>query len=310
METEFPDLDRDYPEVVNMHETEAASVQAELVRASASQIKQLTAQEVDLRDSVAVVVNAETVNARKTGVAHLEAGNFTLLDGTVLVSKSNSATLKGRAGVVIADTAGIENGSVVVLASRSVKADNIRTGILDISPSLAESCVQDKEGGKGEPPPFAPAQPPLPPRARQAHPSGDAQQLFYGGHDPRRLNRLGDVGIGAEPERALAILSPALGRDHHDRRIPMGRVHPHALNQLEAIHDRHVDVRQDDVELASRQLSEAVHAIIRFRHAEVGDAPERKHHQLAHHGRIFDNEAGVFGHGTATAQPGLDGGSR
>jgi hypothetical protein len=130
MESEIPDLDRDYPEVVNMHETEAASVQAELVRASASQIKQLSAQEVDLRDSVAVVVNAETVNARKTGVAHLEAGNFTLLDGTVLVSKSNSATLKGRAGVVMAGTAGIENGSVVVLASRSVKADSIRTGIL------------------------------------------------------------------------------------------------------------------------------------------------------------------------------------
>ena len=99
MEAEIPALENEYPEVVNMHETKAASVQAELVRASASQIKQLSAQEVDLRDSVAVVVNAETVNARKTGVAHLEAGNFTLLDGTVLVSKSNSATLKGRAGV-------------------------------------------------------------------------------------------------------------------------------------------------------------------------------------------------------------------
>jgi hypothetical protein len=130
MEAEIPALENNYPEVVNMHKTQAASVQAELVRASASQIKQLSAQEVDLRDSVAVVVNAETVSARKTSVAHLEAGNFTLLDGTVLVSKSNSATLKGRAGLVITDSAEIENGSAAILASRTVKADTLRTGIL------------------------------------------------------------------------------------------------------------------------------------------------------------------------------------
>jgi hypothetical protein len=130
MEAEIPALENKYPEVINMHETEAASVQAELVRASSSQIKQLSAQEVDLRDSVAVVVNAETVNARKTGIAHLEAGNFTLLEGTVLASKSNSAMLKGRAGLVISDAASIENGSAGALISRNVTGENIRTGIL------------------------------------------------------------------------------------------------------------------------------------------------------------------------------------
>ena len=130
MDAEIPELENKYPEVVNMHETEAASVQAELVRASSSQIKQLSAQEVDLRDSVAVVVNAETVNARKTGVGHLEAGNFTLLEGTVLASKSDSATLKGRAGLVVSETTRIENGSAGVLISRYVNGENIRTGIL------------------------------------------------------------------------------------------------------------------------------------------------------------------------------------
>jgi hypothetical protein len=130
MVSEIPAMDSDYPEVVNMHETGAASVRADLVRASSSQIKQLSAQEVDLRDSVAVVINAETVNARKTGVAHLEAGNFTLLDGKVLVSKSASANLKGRAGLVITDTAGLENSSAAILVSRQVKADHIRTGLL------------------------------------------------------------------------------------------------------------------------------------------------------------------------------------
>ncbi len=130
MEAEIPALDKEYPEVVNMHDTDVAVVQAELVRASSSQIKKLTAQEVDLRDSVAIVVNAGTVNARKSGTAHHEAGNFTLLDGTVLAAKSNSATLNGRAGLIIADSTGIKNGTAGVLVSREVHGENIRTGIL------------------------------------------------------------------------------------------------------------------------------------------------------------------------------------
>lgn len=130
MEAEIPALENKYPEVVNMHETEAASVQAELVRASSSQIKQLFAQEVDLRDSVAVVVNADTVNARKTGVAHLKAGNFTLLEGTVFAAKTNTSTINGRAGVVISDSTRFDNGSSGVLISREVQGENIRTGIL------------------------------------------------------------------------------------------------------------------------------------------------------------------------------------
>jgi hypothetical protein len=130
MEAEIPALEKEFPEVVNMHDTDVAIVQAELVRASSSQIKQLTAQEVDIRDSVAIVVNAGTVNARKAGIAHLEAENFTLLDGTVLAAKSNSATLNGRAGLIVADSTGIENGTAGVLISREVHGGNIRTGVL------------------------------------------------------------------------------------------------------------------------------------------------------------------------------------
>jgi hypothetical protein len=130
MEAEFPAQESDYPEVVNLHDTEAACIQAELVRASASTIKQLNAQEVDLRNSWAVVVNADTVNARKTGIAHLEAGNFTLLEGTVIAAKTNASTINGRAGVVISDSTRIDNGSSGVLISREVHGENIRTGIL------------------------------------------------------------------------------------------------------------------------------------------------------------------------------------
>ena len=52
--------------------------------------------------------------------------------------------------------------------------------------------------------------------------------------------------------------------------ITVKRVGSHALHELEAIHDRHVDVRQDDVELCPGELAQAVdeelaHFVLRFK---------------------------------------------
>ena len=130
MESETSTPENDFPEVVNMQGTDVESVQAELVRASSSQIKRLTAQEVDLRDSIVVVAEADTVNARRVGMAHLEAGNLTLLDGTILAARTNSAIINGRAALVVSDLASIENGVTGVLVGRDVRGDRIRTKVL------------------------------------------------------------------------------------------------------------------------------------------------------------------------------------
>ena len=130
MDSELPAKDSNYPEVVNLSNVVVDSVQAELVRASSSQIKQLSAQEVDLRDSVSVVVTADTLNARKAGIGYGEAGKLTLLESNVFAAKTESLDLKGRAGVVITKSSRIENGYAGVLVSREVQGENIRTSVL------------------------------------------------------------------------------------------------------------------------------------------------------------------------------------
>jgi hypothetical protein len=85
---------------------------------------------VDLRDSASFVISADTVNARKSVIGHVEAGNLTLLESNVAASQTNSLELKGRAGVVVADSAHFENGYAGVLVSRDVQGENIRTGLL------------------------------------------------------------------------------------------------------------------------------------------------------------------------------------
>jgi hypothetical protein len=76
----------------------------------------------------------------------------------------------------------------------------------------------------------------------------------------------------------------------------VGGVHPHALDELQPVHDWHVDVRQDDVELAGSELPQPVDAVVRLGDAQIADTSERKHDELPHHRGVFYDQAGVFGH--------------
>jgi tryptophan synthase beta subunit len=45
-----------------------------------------------------------------------------------------------------------------------------------------------------------------------------------------------------------------------------------------------------------RELAQAVHAVVGFGDAQVFDARECEHQELPHHGRVFNDQAGIFGH--------------
>ena len=55
------------------------------------------------------------------------------------------------------------------------------------------------------------------------------------------------------------------------------------LTSLSPSHDRHVDVGDDDVELRRRELAQAVHAVVGFRHAQVFHAGQGEDEELPHH---------------------------
>ncbi|MND00112.1 hypothetical protein D3C83_186140 [compost metagenome] len=76
----------------------------------------------------------------------------------------------------------------------------------------------------------------------------------------------------------------------------MALVGADAADQLEPVHDRHVDVGQDQVELLGGELLERADAVARLGHRNVLDPAERKDDQLPHHRRIFDYQAGELGH--------------
>jgi hypothetical protein len=126
--------------------------------------------------------------------------------------------------------------------------------------------------------------------------SADLQQGLRHGEDPRRLHRLGQVLVGAERECAFAVLVGAFGGDHHDRHRLQRLLLADQMDQLEAVHHRHVDVDEGEVEVVARHLAEAVHAVARFDDLGAGNALQRKGEKLAHGGAVFDDEDAVALH--------------
>ena len=57
----------------------------------------------------------------------------------------------------------------------------------------------------------------------------------------------------------------------------------HSLDELEAVHDGHVDVGDDDVEARRGELAQAVDAVVGFGHPQIFHAGEREDEQLPHH---------------------------
>ena len=60
------------------------------------------------------------------------------------------------------------------------------------------------------------------------------------------------------------VFERALGADHHDRHVLVALVRADAMDQLEPVHDRHVDVGDDDVEALGREPLEARDAVVGF----------------------------------------------
>src|SRR5512134_1105917 len=75
-----------------------------------------------------------------------------------------------------------------------------------------------------------------------------ARDLLDEAVELRRLEGLLDVAAGAHLEAADRVLFLALGGDDDDRDVLVGGFLLHALQELEAVHHRHVDVEEDEVD--------------------------------------------------------------
>src|SRR2546423_13428813 len=107
----------------------------------------------------------------------------------------------------------------------------------------------------------------------------------------RRLNRLRDVRVRAQGQPPLPILLRPFGGDDDDGDVLQLRVLTHQRDELEAVHDRHVDVGQDQVDLLrAGELLQRIDAVDRLDDLGVLESLQRKRDQLTHGRRVFDDQ--------------------
>ena len=100
------------------------------------------------------------------------------------------------------------------------------------------------------------------------------------------VERLGDVVESTELHGADRRLHGLGSRQHDDRHARIAA--PHLLEQLEAVHARHDDVEEDDVERPGRERLQRVGAR-RDRDRVVGVLQDHAQ-RLAHPGLVVDDE--------------------
>jgi hypothetical protein len=119
------------PEVVNLVNTQAEHVDAELVRVSHSRVGKMHAEEIDITHSGAVSVSGDTVSGRDSWIGAVQGGHITLNGGGVVALQAEQMTLNGNAGLCQANQLSMAEGSTVgILSAGKVSAEKVRTVLL------------------------------------------------------------------------------------------------------------------------------------------------------------------------------------
>ncbi|MFC2028389.1 hypothetical protein ACFLTX_00510 [Chloroflexota bacterium] len=132
MATEEAMNEEENPEVVNLVDSQAERIEADLVRTSRTYVNSLDAEEVDLYQSGSLKINSGRTHAESSllGISQgqsIEINNSILLAGRASEIKTTNSAVGG----IIAENVSIgENTNTGVMVGGNVTGEKIRSGIL------------------------------------------------------------------------------------------------------------------------------------------------------------------------------------
>ena len=121
--------DDELPQVVNLSNSSAETVQADLVRMHQSGALDVSAEEIELSTSAAGRVRSARVTSHRSLLGAVEAEQVQI-DGIAGLVRSQAAGLRGSAGVVLAGTAEVSEAHAGLIAGRDVRAGQVKTVVL------------------------------------------------------------------------------------------------------------------------------------------------------------------------------------
>lgn len=124
--------EEEFPQVVNLADSQANSVEADLVRANRTFITNLNAEETDLQQSIVVELNAHQVNANASLIGLSHAGSSNYQKSAIVAGRAEEMVLKDSlVGGIYCGSAQLSDGAQTgILVSGSVKSEQVRTVLL------------------------------------------------------------------------------------------------------------------------------------------------------------------------------------
>jgi hypothetical protein len=120
------------PEVVNLVDSQADKIEADLVRATRSYVGSLNAEETELHQAVALDVNAHNLNASSSFLGVSQSSVMSGKNSIIVAARADSMELNNSlAGGIYSETASLGPGAQAgILVSGQVSGESIRTVVL------------------------------------------------------------------------------------------------------------------------------------------------------------------------------------
>ena len=140
---EIPELDQ--PQMTDLLQTDAQSIQAQQVRMRQSSAGEVAADEVSMQQSAAGRMSADKVTLQQSAAGFIKAehvslnqasaglvstGEFLSQESSTGFVRAEKASISGYTGAVVAGSADIQHGLVGMVAGQNVHLDEARTVFL------------------------------------------------------------------------------------------------------------------------------------------------------------------------------------
>lgn len=125
-------IEEDHPEVVNLIDSQADLVEADLVRTNRSYVGSLHAEEVELHQAVAMDTDAHNLNANMSAIGVVQAGSVYAKDSLLLAARAEHLEINNSltGGIYAENTILGEGSQAGVLVTGKASGEKIRTVVL------------------------------------------------------------------------------------------------------------------------------------------------------------------------------------
>lgn len=125
-------IEDDQPEVVNLIDSQAELIEADLVRTSRSYVSRLHAEEVELLQAAAMDVDAQNINTNFSVIGVAQATSVSAKDSILLATRAERLEIKdSMTGGIYADNTILGEGSQTgILVTGKASGEQMRTVVL------------------------------------------------------------------------------------------------------------------------------------------------------------------------------------